>query len=584
MPHDTPLIATIAAAFVLALAFGFIAARLRVPALVGYLLAGIALGPFTPGVVADAGLASQLAEVGVILLMFGVGLHFSFADLLKMRRVALPGAIAQMSIATGIGAALAIAWGWGVGGAIVFGLSLSVASTVVLLQALEKRDALDSAEGHIAMGWLIVEDLVMVLVIVVLPAFAAGNATDTATRDLTTSLALVLGKVAVFGVLAVFVGRRFVPWLLMQVTRTGSRELFTLAVLAIALGIAYGSSAAFGVSLALGAFFAGVVLSESDLSQRAAADSLPLKDAFAVLFFVSVGMLFDPSVLLRTPLELLAVLGVILIGKSIVAYVIVRSFRFPPGVALTVSASLAQIGEFSFILAALGASLGILPSTGRDLILAGAILSIALNPLAFAGIRPLERWLERRASRPGEESAAQAPGDSSGSPRDHVIIVGYGRVGGVIGPILAEAGVPFTVVVNDPHIAATLRANDLPVVRGDALSEAVLEAAGIRHARLLILAIPDGFQARGVLEIARRLNPQIRTTVRTHSDSEFTHLQGAGVDFVVLGEHELARAMAGYALECFGHSPSSRSSAEAAASGSVRHASPATVSSRGTED
>jgi CPA2 family monovalent cation:H+ antiporter-2 len=566
MPHHTPLIATIAAAFVLALAFGFVAARLRAPPLVGYLIAGIALGPFTPGLVADAGLAAQLADVGVILLMFGVGLHFSPADLLKMRRVALPGAIAQMVIATSIGAGLAIAWGWSVGAGVVFGLALSVASTVVLLQALERRNVLDSPEGHIAMGWLIVEDLAMVLVLVMLPVIAGGTANISA-RTLAAALALVLGKIVIFGALALYAGTRVVPWLLMQVARTGSRELFTLAVLAIALGIAYGSAAAFDVSFALGAFFAGVVLSESELSQRAAADSLPLKDAFAVLFFVSVGMLFDPSMLLRTPLELLAVVAVILIGKALVAYAIMRAFDFRPQIALTVSASLAQIGEFSFILAGLGTSLGLLPTQGRDLILASAILSIALNPVAFACVRPLSRWLERRPSHPSgtgaeDASAALVPGALHESPRDHAVIVGYGRVGGVIGSILEGAGVPFTVVESDARLIEALHARKVRALRGDAMAEGVLDAACLRDARLLVLAIPDGFQARRVLEIARRLNPHIRTAVRTHSESELSQLQDAGVGLVVLGERELALAMADYALACFGLPASRRATSE----------------------
>ena len=553
--HQTPLIATIAAAFVLALGFGFVAARLRVPPLVGYLLAGILLGRFTPGLVADAGLAAQLADVGVILLMFGVGLHFSFADLFKTRRVALPGALVQIAVTTAVGAGLAMVWGWTAGAGIVFGLSLSVASTVVLLQALERRNALDSTEGHIAMGWLIVEDLAMVLVLVVLPVLTGR--TGASAYALTTALVLIFVKIVVFGLLARFVGTRFVPWLLMQVTRAASRELFTLAVLAIALGIAYGSAAVFDVSFALGAFFAGVVLSESELSQRAAADSLPLKDAFAVLFFVSVGMLLDPATLMRTPLELLAILAVILLGKALVAYGIIRAFRFPARIALTVSASLAQIGEFSFILASLGTSLGLLPTQGRDLILAGAIVSIALNPLAFAAIRPLARWLEQYSAGPSHEPAkVQSREFATDLPavslRDHVVLVGYARVGSVIGSILTCAGVPFTVVENDLRLAEALGERKLHALQGEAMAESVLEAAGVRYARVLVLAIPDGYQARRVLETARRLNPRIQTAVRTHSESEYAHLQEAGADFVVLGERELALAMADYTLACFG--------------------------------
>ncbi|WP_395676433.1 cation:proton antiporter [Inquilinus sp.] len=397
MHGEANLIATAAAGFVLAFAFGFLAHRLRLPPLVGYLVAGIAVGPFTPGFVADAGLASELAEMGVILLMFGVGLHFSAADLMAVRWIAIPGAVGQIVLATLIGIGLAAALGWGLGAGIVLGLSLSVASTVVLLKALEERNGVATPNGRIAVGWLIVEDLAMVLALVLLPAFAGmlgghaeGHGTDT---DLTTELLLTLGKVAAFVVLAMLLGPRVVPWVLKQVARTGSRELFTLSVLAVAVGIAYGSAVVFGVSFALGAFFAGVVLSESEFSHRAAANSMPLQDAFAVLFFVSVGMLFDPSIVVREPLALAAVVALILLGKSIIAFAIVLLLGYPKTTALTVAASLAQIGEFSFILAGLGLSMGLLPPEGRDLILAGALISITLNPLAFAAVDRLAAWM-----------------------------------------------------------------------------------------------------------------------------------------------------------------------------------------------
>jgi CPA2 family monovalent cation:H+ antiporter-2 len=407
MPHETTLIATIVMALVLAFVFGFIASRLRIPPLVGYLLAGIAVGPHTPGYVADTTLALQLAEIGVILLMFGVGLHFSVKDLLAVRRIAVPGAVVQILTATAIGAGLAYAWGWGVGAGLVFGLALSVASTVVLLRALEERKALDSSNGRIAVGWLIVEDLVMVLALVLLPAFAlplggggeAAAGAATGLPALLLSVALTLGKVAAFIVLMLAVGRRLIPRLLMRVARAGSRELFTLAVLAIALGIALGAVKLFDVSFALGAFFAGVVLSESDLSHQAAADTLPLKDAFAVLFFVSVGMLFDPSIVVREPLAVALTVLTIVLGKSLAAFAIVLALGHPLATALIVSASLAQIGEFSFILAGLGIALGVLPEAGRDLLLAGALLSITLNPLVFQGADRLAGGLARRAAR-----------------------------------------------------------------------------------------------------------------------------------------------------------------------------------------
>jgi len=399
--QEVSLIATIAVSFVCAAILGYIADRLRLPPLVGYLLAGIAMGPMTPGFVADTELASQLAEMGVILLMFGVGLHFSTADLLAVRGIAVPGALARIAIVTLIGIGLANWWGWGLGAGIVFGLSLSVASTVVLLKALEERNLLNSASGRVAVGWLIVEDLAMVLALVLLPALAGllgGHAADGAGAGLPLpmTIALTLLKVGAFAVMAIFLGPKIVPWLLTLVARTGSRELFTLTVLAIALGIAFGSAAIFGVSFALGAFFAGVVMSESNLSHRAAADSLPLQNAFSVLFFVSVGMLFDPSILVRQPMAVISALALIIVGKAIISFLIVVLLRYPIGMALTVSGGLAQIGEFSFILASLGVSLGLLPADGKDIILGSAIISIILNPLVCAGAEVLHNRVHTR--------------------------------------------------------------------------------------------------------------------------------------------------------------------------------------------
>jgi CPA2 family monovalent cation:H+ antiporter-2 len=568
VPHETTLIATIAAAFVLAFALGFGAAKLKLPPLVGYLLAGVMIGPFTPGFVGDIGLAAQLAEIGVILLMFGVGLHFSVKDLMAVRSIAIPGAIAQIATATAIGAAMAHFWGWSLGAGLVFGLSLSVASTVVLLRALESRGTLDSPEGRIAVGWLIVEDLVMVLALVLLPALSealggrpgglAGQAASAAGEGLGWAFAVTIAKVALFVALALVVGTRVVPWLLMQVARTGSRELFTLAVLAIALGIALGSAQLFGVSFALGAFFAGVILSESELSHKAGEDSLPLQDAFAVLFFVSVGMLFDPSIVVREPLAVLGVVLVIVIGKSIAAFLIVLAFRYPAGTALTVSASLAQIGEFSFILAGLGVALGLLPEPGQDLILAGALLSITLNPLAFAAIpvalaalraRPrLLAFLERRARPP---AGAVVP---SAVLAEHAIVVGYGRVGREVAAVLDRERLPYVVIERDR--AATLRLQERGVIAvpGDATHDGVLARAGIARARLLVVATPDSFQVRRTLELARAANPRIDTVVRTHSEGEYERLR-AQAGRVVMGERELARAMVEYALRSFGVPP-----------------------------
>jgi CPA2 family monovalent cation:H+ antiporter-2 len=535
--------------------------------IVGYLVAGIAVGPFTPGFVGDSGLASQLAEIGVILLMFGVGLHFSIKDLMSVRAIALPGAIAQIVTATAIGAAMAHFAGWGFGAGLVFGLSLSVASTVVLLRALEERNALQSSEGKIAVGWLIVEDLAMVLALVMLPALAdtlGGDASalgaPASATDTWLALGITLAKVAVFVVLALLVGTRVVPWLLKKVTRTGSRELFTLCVLAIALGIAYGSAALFGVSFALGAFFAGVILSETEMSHQAGNDLLPLRDAFAVLFFLSVGMLFDPLVLVREPLAVIAVLAIIMVGKSLAAFIIVLVFRHPVRTALTVSASLAQIGEFSFILASLGSALGLLPPEGRDLILAGALLSIALNPLTFAGVEPLTRWLEARPKllalleRPGAERH-RSPVSSAQHLRNHAIVVGYGRVGGAIGPVLAQQNLPFAVIERDHLMLASAQSQGVPTIVGDAAVPDVLRAAGIAHARLIAVATPDGFQARRIVELARALNPKVDVVVRTHSQDEFAALEALGAGRVVMGERELARAMLEYVLRGLGVPP-----------------------------
>jgi CPA2 family monovalent cation:H+ antiporter-2 len=565
MPDDTSLIATVVIALVLAFCGGFVAKKLHLPALVGYLLAGVAVGPFTPGFVGDTSLARQLAEIGIVLLMFGVGLHFSTKDLLAVRQIALPGAVGQIAVATVIGAAIALAWGWSFGASLVLGLALSVASTVVLLRALEERNALNTVNGHIAVGWLVVEDLAMVLALVLLPALARPLGGETPVGVVTLSgaglgltLLLTIGKLLFFIVLVVLVGKRLVPWLLEQVARTGSRELFTLSVLAVALGIAYGSAELFGVSFALGAFFAGVVLSESDFSHQAAADSLPLKDAFAVLFFVSVGMVFDPAILLRRPLELLAVVLVVLLGKSLAAFAIVLAFGYPVTTALTVSASLAQIGEFSFILAGLGVTLGLLPREGRDLILAAAIVSITLNPLLFAAIDPLTGWLQKRPrltawlERSGDRLATLPGARDEEGLRDHAVIVGYGRVGRMIGDVLQAQGLPLLVVDQNRRLVENLRQRGIHAVYGDATAAGVLKAARVDRARLLIVAIPEGFQLRRILELARKANPRIDTAVRTHSVGELAYLERHGVGAAIMGARELALGLTDYALRSLG--------------------------------
>ena len=560
MPHSVSLIHTIAAALGLALALGFLATRLRLPALVGYLLAGVAIGPFTPGFVADAAMASQLAEIGVMLLMFGVGLHFSLGDLLAVRKIAVPGAVVQMIVATALGTALATWWGWSLGGALVLGLSLSVASTVVLLRALETLGILDSYTGRIAVGWLVVEDLAMVLVLVLLPPLAgwlgssAGAELDAAQLGRTVGWTLL--QVGGFVALMLLVGRRLFPWVLWQVARTGSRELFTLCVVAAAVGIAFGSAALFGVSFALGAFFAGMVMRESEFAHRAAHESLPLRDAFAVLFFVSVGMLFNPAVLWERPLQVLAVVAIIMVGKTLAAAALVLAFRYPLNTALTVSASLAQIGEFSFILVALGASLGLLPPEGASLVLAGALISMALNPLLFHAIAPLQDWLRARSAwarrlEQRDDPLAELPmsTDSRYLARQ-VVLVGYGRVGRRVAGALAAHDIPFVVAEQNRELVESLRAEGIAAVFGDAVEPAVLIQAHIARAAMLVIATPDSLNVRQIIATAVTLNPAIETVVRSHSEDEARRLlQECDGTVVFLAEDALAQLMSHHVLE-----------------------------------
>ncbi|WFP64885.1 YbaL family putative K(+) efflux transporter [Mesorhizobium sp. WSM4904] len=574
MPHDTPLIATIVAGLGLAFVFGALANRFRIPPLVGYLVAGVLVGPNTPGFVADASLANELAEIGVILLMFGVGLHFSLKDLLSVRAIAVPGAVVQIGFATLLGAGLAWLLGWSLGAGLVFGLALSVASTVVLLRAMQERRLIETERGRIAVGWLIVEDLAMVLALVLLPALAGVLGGQPLVDDHSSLLSLpasygiwgvvgmTLAKVAAFVVVMLVVGRRVIPWILHYVAHTGSRELFRLAVLAIALGVAFGAAKLFGVSLALGAFFAGMIMSESELSHRAAEESLPLRDAFSVLFFVSVGMLFDPLSLVSNGLPILATLAIIVIGKSLAAFVIVIAFRYPIATALMISASLAQIGEFSFILAELGVGLKLLPDQGRDLILAGAILSILLNPLMFLVVDRMKPWLERRSANSPEEASpigpatergqvASAPATSEkedGPPpkstlTGHSILIGYGRVGSLVGAALKEAALPFLVIEDADKTLAKLKADGIETVAGNAANAEVFSAANPEGAKRLILAIPNAFEAGQVVLRARAANPAINIIARAHSDAEVEHLKGLGADTVIMGESEIARGI-----------------------------------------
>ncbi|WP_226627744.1 YbaL family putative K(+) efflux transporter [Alloyangia pacifica] len=558
MLHDTPLIATIVAGLVLACLLGLAAQRLRLPALAGYLLAGVLIGPFTPGYVADQHLASELAEIGVILLMFGVGLHFSLKDLSDVKAIAIPGAIGQILAATLVGATLGWGLGWGWGGGLIFGLALSVASTVVLLRALQDRRLIETERGRIAVGWLIVEDLVMVLALVLLPPLAGllggtapmpaaveGSALSGALglSPLLATLLLTGFKVVSFVALMLIVGRRVIPRALQYVAGTGSRELFSLAVLAIALGVAFGSAHLFGVSLALGAFFAGMVMAESPLSSRAASDTLPLRDAFAVLFFVSVGMLFDPRALIEAPLALAATVAIIVGAKSLVAYGIVRSFGHDRQTALTIAASLAQIGEFSFILAVLGTSLGLLPTEGQDLILGGAMLSILVNPALFRGTD----WLARRRQPELPEGAPVPevpPADAAAELADHVVLVGYGRIGSQVAAALAREGGQVLVIDDQPERCAEARAAGHAALVGLAQDETLPARANIATARVLVLTIPSALEAGTLARRACEANPQIEILGRADAEGEVAHLYDSGVDHIVRGDIEVARGLA----------------------------------------
>ncbi len=553
MPHHTPLIGTLVIAIVLAFILGAAANRLRISPLVGYVLAGVLVGPFTPGYVADQALASDLAEIGVILLMFGVGLHFSLKDLLSVKAIAIPGALVQMLVATLLGMGVARLSGWPAGAGYVFGLALSVASTVVLTRALQERHLMETERGRIAVGWLVVQDLAMVLALVLLPALAgvfnAGGATAAAFDDILRTVGITLAKVFAFVALMLVVGQRVIPEILHYVAHTGSRELFRLAVLAIALGVAYGAAQLFGISFALGAFFAGMILSESTLSQRAAEESLPLRDAFAVLFFVSVGMLFNPAILLRNPFSLTATLVVILFCNPLAAFLIVRLFRHPVATALTLGASLAQIGEFSFILAALGVNLKILPQEGQDLILAGAILSILVNPLYFAAITRLKAKFQ--LIEPSGNLAAAKEEEEEIPPtslQQHAVIAGFGRVGTIVGERLAREGKPFLVIEERQKVAEAARKQTLEVITGNAADPRVLAAANLGAARWLFIAIPDGFEAGQVSEQARRANAKLEIIARAHSDAEVEHLQKHGANFVIMGEREIALGMLDHAF------------------------------------
>jgi CPA2 family monovalent cation:H+ antiporter-2 len=563
MDHEPVLISTIAIGLTAAFIGGLLMRRLGLPSILGYILAGVVIGPFTPGLLADGAVASQLADIGVILLMFGVGIHFSIDDLLAVRALVVPGAIIRIAILTLLGIGFGVGIGWGVGGGLVLGLAIAMASTVVLLRALEERNELDTVQGRTAVGWVIVEDLVTVGVLVVLPTIApllggTSGATPSLTGNPIGDLVVALGKAGIFAVLMIVAGKRLIPPLLVIVARENSRELFSLAVLAIALGIAFAASSIFGISLALGAFLAGAVVSESDMSHQAAADALPLRDAFAVLFFVSVGMLLDPSFLVQHPFEVVAVVALIVGAKAASAVAIVAAFGYPIRTGLTVAAGLAQIGEFSFILGTVGLSLGLLPAAGIQLIVAGSLASIALNPLLFRLIDPVEAYVRRHGrvhavfERRGD-LADLAPSNTGEPLRRHAILAGYGRVGRTIATVFERRGFHYLVISQDRWAIEELRGRGVPAIYGDAARPELLEHAGIGLARMLIVAIGDGHATRLIVERARAANPSIDLIVRTHSDNEAARLRGIGGSVqAIYAERELSVQMARYSLRRFG--------------------------------
>ncbi len=560
MEQSHPLVAIIVLGIGLAFLFGTIANRLRITPLVGYILAGVAVGPFTPGFVADPALAPQLAEIGVILLMFGVGLHFSLRDLLRLWALVVPGALIQIAISTLLGMGVASLIGWPFGTALAFGLSLSISSTIVLTRALQAQHLVDSERGHIAVGWLIVQDMLTVIALVLMPPLAlalqsigdqAGGAIDY--NDLWWTLSYTLGWFAAFIALILVAGTRFIPMGLHYIAHTGSRELFRLAVLTIALVVSFAAAELFGVSLALGAFFAGMILSESPLSQRAAEETLPLRDAFAVLFFVSIGMLFDPGVILRDPLPLAATVAVVFLGNGCVTFFTVRLYGYSLGTALLVGVGLAQIGEFSFVLAGLGVTLGLLDERARDLVLGASLITIFANPALYT----FAQYMRRRAAPPAaleeplEEPLKAEPEDGlvPSTLQNHAVLIGYGRVGQLVGERLVEKGWPLLVIEDAVDIVEKLHEKKAEVILGNAAEDPVLEAANLAAAKVLIVAIPNGFEAGQIVEQARAINPDIEIIARAHFDAEVDHLLEHGATRVVMGEREIARAILEHAPE-----------------------------------
>lgn len=550
--QDMPLLTTIALGLSAAFVCGMIAHKLKLPAIVGFLVAGIIIGPFTPGYVADAHVAEQLSEIGIVLLMFGVGLHFSLKDLMDVRRIALPGAVVQIVVAIAMGVAVTHCWGWPLESGLLFGLACSVASTVVLLRALEDNHLTQTANGRIAIGWLIVEDLVMVLALVFVPALAGlGQAGEEGTTEgMAQTILIAVAKISLFVVFMLVIGNRVLPWVLNLVAATRSRELFTLAVFAVAVGVAFGAGKIFGVSLALGAFFSGMMIRESHLSQEVAERALPFQDAFAVLFFVSVGMLFNPQILMTHPLEVLSCVLIIMVGKSAAAFLIVMLFRYPLKTGLLVSAGLAQIGEFSFILVAMGVSLKILPPEGRDIILAGALISISLNPITFLGSRLIfdlfesNKFLCRFFDMRDEDGLAHLTDEEVEELRRTVILVGAGQVGGYICDNIEARHTELVIIETNRQRVEALRQQGYHAIAGDAGSEETLREALIDKAKALVIVIPDPFEAGRIVDAARDVRPDIKIIVvdRFHNHDE-SIFNDHDVDVKVRSFEEVGRSI-----------------------------------------
>lgn len=556
------LIVTLTGGLTAALACGYVTQRLGLSPLVGYVLGGVAVGPYTPGFIANHALAEQLAEVGVILLMFGVGLQFHLRELLAVRRIALPGALAQIVLTTLLGVAVTRAFGWEWSTGIVMGLALSVASTVVLMRVLADHHALHTPTGHIAVGWLVIEDLFTVLVLVSLPAFARGP--QHGLLEILLTLGLAVLKVAVLGALTFLVGGRLIPWLLARIAATHSRELFTLTILVVALGIAVGSALLFGVSMALGAFLAGMVVGRSDFSLRAASEALPMRDAFAVLFFVSVGMLLDPRHLLEAPGPVAAMLGIVVLGKPVAALGLVLLLGYTPKVALTVAIALAQIGEFSFLLGMLGRSLGLFTAAAMHSLVAAAILSISLNPLLYRLTGPAEAWLARRPrvwrwlhrrTRILHDAAAAVAFDSTADARHRAVVVGYGPVGQTVTRLLQDNDIVPMVIELNRDTVQSLHAAGIPAVYGDASHQDTLDRAGVGSASSLILSAAGMQGSAEVIRLARDLNPDIRILARTAYLQEAPALRRSGAEQVFSGEAEVALAVTEAILRTLGATP-----------------------------